>query len=115
METTHNSFQSIEVILEETEEYIRMREQLFKYKTLAKVSDTAADALSGILTLLIFIPFFALLNIGICIWLGNTLNNMSEAFFIISGFYLLVGVILSMVRRRIKPSITNLIIKQALK
>ncbi len=116
METNHNSFHSIESVIEKTEEYAASKVLLMKYQAIDKISDILSDVLSGAVVVAIFIPFFALMNIGICIWLGRSIQNLPLAFIMVSGFYLILGIIiLSIRKRKIKPKVADLIIRQALK
>jgi hypothetical protein len=116
METTLNNGHSVETLIRKTEEYVNLKGDLLKYKAISKTSEMVAEIASFACIIAVFVPSFALLNIGICLWLGHTIENVPGAFLIMSGFYLLTGIILLLTRRKkVKKAIADLIIKQALK
>jgi hypothetical protein len=107
---------SVESIIKKAEEYGSIQGNLIKYKAIYKVSGAASELLSYAVIAALFIPFFALLNLGICIWLGDKINNMPGAFFIMSGFYLIVALVLAFTRKKwIRSALENSIINHSLK
>ncbi len=115
METTEHSH-PVESFIEKAEKYAGLKTKLLAYKGIDKLAESLSSLLSGALVLIVFIPFFALLNLGICIYLSHAINSLAGAFFIMSGFYLLIVFILALLRKKLlMPSIANLIIKHILK
>ena len=52
-----------------------------------------------------------ILSFGVAYWIGNELGNLHYGFFIVGGFYAIVGVLLYFLRERLlKTPISNLII-----
>ncbi len=105
----------IETLFEKTEQYTRTSAELYKLK----VIDTSADVISTLSARLAVIGFIALffltLNIGTALWIGETLGVTYYGFFIVSGFYGLLGILLYAFRNGwIKTPVKNAIITQAL-
>jgi len=114
MESNHHHI--VESLIEKAEVYSGLKAKLIVYKGIEKASDSLSTLLSAIIVVMVFIPFFALLNIGICLWLSHIINSLADSFFIMAGFYLLIGAFLALLRKKIiKPSLANLIVKHILK
>lgn len=84
---------------------------LVTLKIVEQTSRGASISIFGII-LLIFIIFVLLfLGAGAAWWVGESLNNMKAGFFIVSGTYALLFVILLMGKKYFVPGIRNLIIR----
>ena len=105
-----NTFESV---LKNVKEYVEVRLELFKLKSINKVS-TKLSAFIAILVLsLLLILFFCILNIGIALWIGEAIGQLHFGFFIVAGFYAVVCFVLYCFRKKIlKIPITNMIIKK---
>ncbi len=84
--------------------------------TVVNVAQKTADASSVVSfsMLAAFIIFFFLLfaGLGASLWLGGVLNNLPLGFFAVSGFVLLIFLILFFTRKTLfYPFIKNLVIK----
>lgn len=116
METNQHTSSEIQSFIEKAEVYTALKAKLLVYKATDKASEAGSELFSGLLVMVVFIPCFALLNVAICICLGRAINSLSGAFFIMSGFYFLVGIMLALFRKKwLKPAIANLIIRHILK
>ncbi|MDD4149216.1 MAG: hypothetical protein PHE33_04245 [Bacteroidales bacterium] len=82
-----------EPLVKKVENYIRTSIELYKLKTI----NISADLLSTIISRgLVVVPgfaFFATLNIGLSLWLGDMLGKIYYGFFGVAAFYGIVGVI----------------------
>ncbi len=105
-----NTFESV---LKNVKEYVEVRLELFKLKSIDKISKKLSAFTSIVLFSLLFILFFCVLNIGIALWIGEALGKLHYGFFIVAGFYAIVCIILYVFRYKIlKGPIANVIIKK---
>ena len=91
METTANS---IESLYERAEAYGKTTYELSKLKLL-ETSNTVITSLVARLSVILMISLFTfVLTIAIALWLGDILGKAYYGFFIVAGFYLVVGIVL---------------------
>ena len=110
--TTHH----IDELFSEAKDYVETKTELFKLKVADKTSDIVSSATSGIVIVLAVLFFFALLNIGIALWIGEAIGNSYSGFFIVAGFYALVALIVYLFRDKwVKGPISNAIVKKLFK
>jgi hypothetical protein len=112
METTANS---IESLYERAEAYGKTTYELSKLKLL-ETSNTVITSLVARLSVILMISMFTfIMTIAIALWLGEILGKAYYGFFIVAGFYLVVGIVLHFfLHNWVKKPISELIIKQAL-
>ena len=105
----------IEALFEKTEKYTRTTAELYKLKAIEKSADVIST-LSVRLVVFVFISlFFLIMNIGVALWIGELLGKAYFGFFIVAGFYALIGLVLFLIGNRwIKEPLRNSIILQAL-
>ncbi len=106
---------SIESLVAHFEVYVKTTYELSKLKlveTLTNLTTTLMIRLIAIVTIAIF---FTLLNIGIALLIGEKLGKSYYGFFIVSAFYLLVGIAFQLLfSKKIKKYVSTSIITQAL-
>lgn len=106
----------IEPLIERAEEYGKTSLELLKLKALAKTADIVSTFISRGAVVLFLTIFTVLANIGVALWLGDVLGKMHYGFFCVAGFYGIIGGILYFfMHDKIKKSISDSIISQALK
>jgi hypothetical protein len=112
MQTTAHS---IESLYERAEAYGKTTYELSKLKLL-ETSNTVITSLVARLSVILMISMFTfVLSIAIALWLGDILGKAYYGFFIVAGFYLVVGIVLHFfLQKWVKKPISELIIKQAL-
>ena len=95
--------------------YTKTSLELAKLKAIDKTSDIISS-LAVIISISMIVAMFTLfLNIGIALWIGEILNTLSLGFLIISGFYVIVAIIVYVLRKSlIKEPIDNLIVSKLL-
>lgn len=78
-------------IVAKAAEVAETKVEIWKYKTAAKVS----SALSSFIVMIVLFALAAIsifiLSIGAAIFIGNSLGNTAYGFFILTGFYMIVG------------------------
>lgn len=103
----------LEDLFERVESYIKINLQIYKLRFVEVAAETASSVMANILIAIIAIMFFMLLNVGIAIWLGSLLDSPSHGYFMLSGVYLLMLILLWSFRKNMfKKSVTGGIIKQ---
>ena len=102
-------------LFEKAERYTMSSVELYKLKVIDKSADVISTLTARMAVILFITLFFLILNIGIALWIGETLGKSYYGFFIVAGFYALVGIVLYLFRNRwIKEPLRNSIITQAL-
>jgi hypothetical protein len=105
----------METIIQQTGEYLETRMELIRLKTISKSSQVVSNLLTRILLVAITLLFFSLFNIGVALWIGDSLGKLYYGFFLVAGFYAVAGVIFYLIRDRfIQEPISNLIISKFL-
>lgn len=113
METPVNS---IELLYERVEAYVKTTFELSKLKLLASTTEIAASLLARLGVLVMISLFLLVLNIGIALFLGELLGKSYYGFFIVAAFYLVAGIVFHFfLQKWIKKPLSELIINQALK
>jgi len=107
---------SINGLFEKAGDYLETRLDLVKLKTTQTTSDVVASFVSIGIILLFLIFFLAFVNIGLALVIGNALGKTYYGFFIMGGFYGLVGLLFHLFRENwVKNPISNTIIKKMTK
>ena len=113
---TEDSIDSVEELFHRTGEYLETRVELVRLKAIDKTSDVISSLAASIIIILVFLLFILSLNIGVAIWVGELLGKIYYGFFIVAGFYAIVGLILLLVKDKwIKGSVSKLIIEKVIK
>jgi len=108
--------QLIESLFEKGEHFGKTTLELWKLKALDKSADVASSFISWLIIILVALLFFLTLNIGFGFWLGELLGKEYLGFFVVAGFYALLGLIMAIFRNRlVKKPVSNSIINQVLK
>ena len=112
METTSNS---IESLYERAEAYGKTTFELSKLKLLETTTIVTTTVIARLSVMLMISMFTFVMTIAIALWLGEVLGKAYYGFFIVAGFYLLVGIVLHFfLHSWVEKPISELIIKQAL-
>jgi len=111
MGNSSDSF-SLSDLSENIREYIETRIDLIKLET----ADSGASAVSSMMSwlIIVLVGFLVILmvTIGAAIGLGYLVENFAVGFFIVTGFYLLVGLLLYYNRTKwLRKPFINIIIK----
>lgn len=106
----------IELLYNKAEKYTKTSFELLQLNTIDKTSDVISS-LAVVTSMVIIVAMFILfINIGISLLIGKLLNDYAMGFFLISGFYFIVAIIVYLFRKSlIKIPIDNLIVSKLLK
>lgn len=104
---------SVDTLFEKVEDYSKTSLELIQLKAIS----TSADVLSSVTALIavgIVAALFTLfLNIGLGLYIGKLLGDYYLGFFIVSGFYLFLGLVIFFLKDTlIKQKISDLVISK---
>jgi len=106
----------VEELYERAADYGKTSFELVKLQALDKTSDIVSSIIPHSVVFVLFASFMIFLNLGLAFWLGDILGRTYFGFFVIAGFYILIGIILHFFMHGwIKGKIRTYIIKQFLK
>jgi hypothetical protein len=105
----------IESLYEKGEAYGKTSLELAKLKSIESASRISSTLVSRLCVIIMFTLFALTFNIGVALWIGALLGRAYYGFFIVAGFYLLIGVLFHYTLYGwIKKPLSDLIISQAL-
>ena len=112
METTVHV---LEGLFEKAELYSKTSYELSKLKSLETSTIVASTVLSRLTVIVVFTMFMLFFNIGIALFVGQLLGRYYYGFLIVSGAYLIAGVLLHFfLYKWIKKPLSDFIITQVL-
>ncbi len=88
-----NNAADIEILFGLAEDCGKTSIELFKLQAIDKYSKVFSTLTSTIIVVLIAALFTLCINIGLAFWIGEMLGKIYYGFFIISGFYLIVALV----------------------
>lgn len=114
--TPENPSESLITLFEKVEDFGKTTYELSKLKSLETTTVVVTTLIEKMSVVLMLGVFVMILNIGIALVIGEALGKLYYGFFIVSGFYLLVAIVLHFcIHRWIKRPVSELIIGQALR
>jgi len=109
----NNLFESL---FEKASEYGKTSYKLVKLKTLDKTSDIVSSFIPRSVVFVLIASFILFLNLGIALWLGDLLGKMFYGFFVISGIYVIAGIVIYFfLHKWLKRIVSDYFIKHMLK
>lgn len=106
----------IEALFEKAEEYSKTSLELLKLSAIDKTAEIVSSLAVRLVLLLAVVLFMLILNIGIALWIGDSLGKSYYGFFIVSGFYGFIALLIYVFRNLwIRYPVSNAIITQMLK
>ena len=105
----------LESLAQKAETYAKTNIDLFKLKSVDKLSDTASEIVTKIVFVLILSLIAILANFGLAFWIGDLLGETYYGFFTVALFYTIVALIIYYGRTNwIKTPVKNAIINNLL-
>ncbi|WP_294251397.1 phage holin family protein [uncultured Chryseobacterium sp.] len=98
-------------MIETVKEYVSKRIDLLKIEATEKSSLSAGVITYFVLMVVAFSFFIILFNFGIAFLIGEALGNHSYGFLIVSGFYLLIMIIIMICKKRVVNFVADQVIK----
>ncbi|MBK7883337.1 MAG: phage holin family protein [Chitinophagaceae bacterium] len=110
-----NHTNTIKSLFQEAGDYLEVRLELLKLKAVDKSSGLVSSLGSVFIMMLMGFLFFFIFNIGLAFWLGDLLGKFHYGFFVVAGFYALVGLVFYIFRNKfLKAPLSNMVIKKLL-
>lgn len=104
---------NVEELYQKLREYADVRLNLFKLKSINKVSAIMASIVTIIVLIILFGAILLCITIGAGFLIGEWVGKVYYGFFIVGGIYLIIGlVIYSMRDKLIKTKVSNKLIKE---
>ena len=104
---------NLEELFQKLKDYADVRLDLFKLKSINKVSGFMSTVITIVILIALFSAVILCITIGLALLIGAWLGNAWYGFFIVGGIYLIVGlVIYSMRDKLIKIKVSNKLIKE---
>lgn len=103
---------SVEDLFIKLKDYTNTRIDLIKLKGIQKTSGKLSSLIAGLAIGIILLFIVLLLSTGVALWLGELLGEVYYGFFIVSGFYIIIGLFLWIFRKKIlKTPLSNWLIR----
>jgi hypothetical protein len=113
MQTT---IRHIEDFVSKAGDLAETKAELWKLGATEKISATISSLLSVIAISMLMGLAIIILSFGIAYWIGSEMGVLSYGFFIVGGFYILIGVLVYIFRDKwIKTPISNLVTDKIIK
>ena len=106
----------IEAIVSKAGQLAETKLELWKLKTVNRIASTVSSLIAVIAVVLCIVVALMIVSFGAAVWIGNSLGQLSYGFFIVGGFYVLVGILLFVFRKPLlKTPLSNLLIDKIVK
>lgn len=103
----------LEQLFYKLKDYLETRFNLYKLKSINKVSAFFSTFITMLILLMILFTVILCISIGAALLIGQWLGAASYGFFIIAGLYFIIGLILYSMRGAIlKNSVSDKLIKE---
>jgi hypothetical protein len=84
----------IESLLDKVKDYGITSFELAKLKAIDKSADVVSSLVPNSIFFILIATCLLFLNLGVALWLGDILGKPFYGFFVVSGFYIVLGLIL---------------------
>ena len=106
----------IENLISKAGDVAETKVELWKLRAAGKISETASSLISIFTMVVLIVAAITIISIGIAFWIGSEMEKTSYGFFIVGGFYAVVGLFVYLFRKSwIKKPLSNLIIDKIIK
>ena len=107
---------TLEALLQRTEDYVKTSFELFKLNTLNKLVEILSGVITRALIFLFFFMFFLIASVSMAILIGDAIGELWYGFIIIAAFYGIIASVISLfLNNWFKNIISDFIIKQIMK
>jgi hypothetical protein len=94
IEAMEDNSKLLESLLDKAKEYGITTFELAKLKAVDKATDIVSSFVPSLIFLILTATFLLFLNLGVALWLGEILEKTFYGFFIVAGFYIILGLII---------------------
>ena len=107
---------NFEKLYDKAKEYTETSLELYRLNAIDKTADVVSSLFARLALLMVVAMFSLLINIALSLYIGKLLDEMYLGFLIVSGFYLIVAIIIFLFSDKLlKIPLTNLVIAKLLK
>jgi hypothetical protein len=107
---------NFETLYQKAKEYTETSIELLRLNAIDKTADVVSSLFARLALIMLVAMFTLFINIALSIFIGELLNEMYLGFLIVSGFYLILAVVVFYFNDKLlKIPITNLVIAKLLK
>ena len=104
---------NVEDLFQKIKDYADVRMNLFKLKSINKVSGFMSVFATLFILVILFTTILVCVTVGLAILLGEWMGKLYLGFFVMGGVYLIIGLILYLMRDKlIKTKVSDQLIKQ---
>ena len=89
-----NQENPVDSLIDRIKSYVETRIDLFKLKAIDKSSSFLSLLFSMIIMIFMCFSFIMLLSVGVALLIGDMMGKSYYGFFIVAGFYLILGLII---------------------
>ncbi|MES2848831.1 MAG: phage holin family protein [Bacteroidota bacterium] len=107
----HSTIENIEQLVSDVSDMAETKVELLKLKAAGKISASLSSLVALMMVMVFGGAALTILSFGFAIWIGSELNNAWAGFFIVGGFYALVGLLVYVNRKNwVQRPLSNLFI-----
>ena len=107
---------NVEQLYQKAKEYTETSIELFRLNAIDKTADVVSSLFARLALLMVVAMFTLFINIALSLYIGKLLGEMYLGFLIVSGFYLVLSIVIFYYSEKlIKIPLTNLVIAKLLK
>ncbi len=105
----------IEMLIEKAAQYGKSTAELYKLKTIDKVTDVFASLACRIVISSVLALFILLITLGLAFYFGELLGAIYYGFFTVAGICALIAIVLLLIRKPLENMFNDYIINQIFK
>ena len=110
-----NNTTPVETLFEKAKEFSKTTIELLKLDAIDKSAEVVSSIAERLAIIVVVVLFTIIINIGIALWISDLLGKSYYGFFVVGGFYALLGILLHAFRDQlIKTPVSNSIIHKML-
>lgn len=111
-----STIDNIEKLVASVSNAAETKVELMKLKVAGKISSSLSNLVAIMMVLVFGGAALTIISFGFAYWIGSELNNVYAGFFIVGGFYALVGLLIYANRKKwVQDPLANLFIDKIIK
>ena len=112
----NSTMENIEQLIHSATDVAETKIELMKLKAAGKISASLSSLVAVIMVMVFTVAGLLILSFGFAFLIGDKLHNISYGFFIVGGFYALVGLLVFYNRKKwVQDPLSNLFIDKIIK
>jgi hypothetical protein len=114
--TMINATEENDSLVDEVEQFVKTKTELYTLKVTAKVADIISSLLSRLVILMLVLIVLFMLSMALALWIGDLVGQPYAGYLIVAGSGAVLTLLLYFFRYRLlRKPVMNSIIEQALK